>query len=569
MTDQIVKIAEIETGKVVVKWGRLKSIFGKADLEKCPVLIYSISGKSRGGKSFLLNTLWRLLNSKHSQDNQEPEDEIPHVFSSTHQAEPATVGIDIMKEPFKICTDNGECAVFLMDTQGNEADKESTSQDPHIFALSAWLSSYQIINVNRRINWGEVDSIAGYCMHAQTSRLDNDQTRQSHSKLLFLVRDWPKDPIYPHGAVGGRNYFSMKHADASNEMKDLVTIYKEVKCFLLPHPGLETSENGCRQWSGVRELCRVNLTNLKEELFSMNTLRCLANCSLTGSDMLQLVENLKTQNSLGGAEPTIHGQFESYKQIYIERRMERCVELYEKNMEAKEVKNEEILQLEIRDKLAHQIAIAEFEKEKLTITDAYMNEFIKRLKTAFEKILAKNLLVTYEAEWNDTYSKKVAGVKKIATTFSQEAIRKTFMEIGEKHFNDLKKHISDAEVLRLNRDKYLEFLNKVYEEKSKKANKNKNIALAICGAVAGFVGCAALVAIPPLAAIAVAVEIPTVLVMAGGATAMGSAGAAAGSGVGLGVSKATDQKIESISEADIQTTEHDEERLCSAQEEAQ
>nr|CAB3224368.1 atlastin-2-like [Phallusia mammillata] len=449
-----------------------------------------------------------------------------------------------------------QCAVFLMDTQGNEADKESTLQDPHIFALSAWLGSYQIINVNRRIDWGEVDSKAGYCVHVQQNSKDIDPSKQPHSNLLLLVRDWPKVPTISHGLEGGNKYFEQKYAEASDEMKDLVTIYKKVSCFILPHPGLQTSEEGCHQWSVVRDECRKSITNLFEQLFSESTLQGLAECSLTGSDMLALIEKLKNQNNLSTTEPAISGQFQSYKDIYMDRKMERCVESYEEKMKTQIVENENISQLQQRHERIHEIVKEEFKEEKLIITDEYMNEFCNRLETAFEIILGKRLIQTYKNEWKKTYD-KLSVPEKIAATFSQDAMRKTFTAIGEKHRKDLKRYITDAKVFQQTVNDYLNFLNDIYEEKDKDVKQNNKIALAVGGAFAGFVGCAALIAAPPLVALAAAVSIPTALAMAGGAATMGALGGAAGGSLGVGVSKAVKKDAKQIAESDIQASDQE------------
>lgn len=122
----------------------LSSILLRDSIRDTPVVVLSVAGDFRKGKSFLLNHFLRYLNS--GQD--------PKVWSSTNNqplsgfswrggCERDTTGILMWSEPFVLTTKAGPVAVVLMDTQGCFDNEYTVKDSATVFALSTMTSSIQ------------------------------------------------------------------------------------------------------------------------------------------------------------------------------------------------------------------------------------------------------------------------------------------------------------------------------------------------------------------------------------------------------------------------------------------
>jgi atlastin len=67
---------------------------------------------------------------------------------------------------------------------------------------------------------------------------------------VFLIRDWPNEFEYRWGFNGGGELLDirMKTTDNDPDGKNLIRdgikmSFEDIKCFLMPHPGLELTES--------------------------------------------------------------------------------------------------------------------------------------------------------------------------------------------------------------------------------------------------------------------------------------------------------------------------------------
>jgi atlastin len=110
-----------------------------------------------------------------------------------------TTGIWMWSQPFFRKNANGEqMAVLLVDSQGmfdNETTMKLTSS---IFGLSTLLSSYQIYNVDKRIQEDNLQQLALFSEYARTADSGSKTTEgvektaadKPFQNMEFLVRDW-------------------------------------------------------------------------------------------------------------------------------------------------------------------------------------------------------------------------------------------------------------------------------------------------------------------------------------------------------------------------------------------
>uniref|UniRef100_A0A7N9IEL4 Atlastin GTPase 3 n=1 Tax=Macaca fascicularis TaxID=9541 RepID=A0A7N9IEL4_MACFA len=179
----------------------LASILLQDHIRDLDVVVVSVAGAFRKGKSFILDFMLRYLYSQkesgHSNWLGDPEEPLTG-FSWRGGSDPETTGIQIWSEVFTVEKPGGKkVAVVLMDTQG-AFDSQSTVKDcATIFALST---------------------------------------------------DWSFPYEYSYGLQGGMAFLDKRlqvkehqHEEIQNVRNHIHSCFSDVTCFLLPHPGLQVA----------------------------------------------------------------------------------------------------------------------------------------------------------------------------------------------------------------------------------------------------------------------------------------------------------------------------------------
>ncbi|XP_007497801.1 atlastin-3 [Monodelphis domestica] len=216
------------------------------------VVVVSVAGAFRKGKSFLLDFMLRFLYSQKLGGRTEwlgNENEPLTGFSWRGGSDPDTTGIQIWSEVFIVKKPDGKkVAVVLMDTQG-AFDCHSTVKDcATIFALSTMTSSVQIYNLSQNI---QEDDLQQLQLFTEYGRLALDEIFQKpFQTLMFLIRDWSFPYEYRFGLKGGMQFLEKRlqvkeqqHEEIQNVRNHIRSCFSRVTCFLLPHPGLLVATN--------------------------------------------------------------------------------------------------------------------------------------------------------------------------------------------------------------------------------------------------------------------------------------------------------------------------------------
>nr|XP_057916450.1 atlastin-3 [Doryrhamphus excisus]XP_057916459.1 atlastin-3 [Doryrhamphus excisus] len=238
------------------------------------VVVLSVAGAFRKGKSFLLDFMLRYMHRKDDRNWLGQDDEPLTGFSWRGGSEPETTGIQIWSEVFPIQKSDGtEVAVVLMDTQG-AFDNQSTVKDcATIFALSTMTSSVQIYNLSQNI---QEDDLQQLQLFTEYGRLALDEIfLKPFQSLMFLIRDWSFPYEYTYGFIGGNEFLDKRLQVKEQQHEELQTVrehihscFTNISCFLLPHPGLKvaTSPSFQGQLSAVapefKEQLKVLIPNL-------------------------------------------------------------------------------------------------------------------------------------------------------------------------------------------------------------------------------------------------------------------------------------------------------------------
>ncbi|XP_053316603.1 atlastin-2 isoform X2 [Spea bombifrons] len=226
----------------------LESILMQEHIRDLNVVVVSVAGAFRKGKSFLLDFMLRFMYSQKSSwigGDCEPLT----GFTWRGGCERETTGIQIWSEVFVIDKPDGsKVAVILMDTQG-AFDSQSTIKDcATVFALSTMTSSVQVYNLSQNV---QEDDLQHLQLFTEYGRLAMEEIyKKPFQTLMFLIRDWSYPYEHPYGLEGGKKFLEKRlqvkqnqHEELQNVRKHIHSCFTNIGCFLLPHPGLKVATN--------------------------------------------------------------------------------------------------------------------------------------------------------------------------------------------------------------------------------------------------------------------------------------------------------------------------------------
>lgn len=288
-----------------------------AILSKVPpgwkVCVVSVVGAFRTGKSFLLSWFLRYLEehcvqrkakrsssstsdlSDTSDNNNEDKKWFERVQTlNQHEGsfdwrggkERNTTGMWMWSDPYFLKRSSGdEVAILLVDTQGMFDHETTVGLTAAIFGLSTLLSSYQIYNVDKRIQEDNLQQLALFSEYGRmafeaeekaaamgvVSKEDNEDDKkedttettpspnkkvpgkQPFQKIEFLVRDWQNfDTEDEEDVVAMEVEMAayLEHVTAERAASDLKetrdqinACFEDVSCFMMTHPGFAVIKN--------------------------------------------------------------------------------------------------------------------------------------------------------------------------------------------------------------------------------------------------------------------------------------------------------------------------------------
>ncbi|RXN24778.1 atlastin-2-like isoform X1 [Labeo rohita] len=227
----------------------LEKILMQEHVRDLNVVVVSVAGAFRKGKSFLLDFMLRYMHNQSSASWMGGDDEPLTGFSWRGGCERETTGIQAWSEVFVVEKEDGtKVAVLLVDTQG-AFDSQSTIKDcATVFALSTMTSSVQVYNLSQNI---QEDDLQHLQLFTEYGRLAMEEIYEKpFQKLLFLIRDWCYPYEHDYGLKGGNRFLERRlqvkqnqHEELQNVRKHIHSCFSSIGCFLLPHPGLKVATN--------------------------------------------------------------------------------------------------------------------------------------------------------------------------------------------------------------------------------------------------------------------------------------------------------------------------------------
>mmetsp|Transcript_116925 Transcript_116925/g.239233 ORF Transcript_116925/g.239233 Transcript_116925/m.239233 type:complete len:584 (-) Transcript_116925:1608-3359(-) len=229
------------------------------------VAVISVVGAFRTGKSFLLTWFLAYLEQlKHGGGTGEPMNGDKKWFEKIESiendafhwrggSERNTTGIWMWSQPHFVKKGDESMAVLIVDSQGMFDNETTMSLTASIFGLSTLLSSYQIYNVDKRI---QEDNLQQLALFSEYARLAVEGTgsvagqspldMKPFQTMEFLVRDWQHfedEENFDQMEEEMKEY--IEKVIAEREAKDLQETREQIQacfakttCFGLSHPGM-------------------------------------------------------------------------------------------------------------------------------------------------------------------------------------------------------------------------------------------------------------------------------------------------------------------------------------------
>uniref|UniRef100_A0A3Q3XER9 GB1/RHD3-type G domain-containing protein n=1 Tax=Mola mola TaxID=94237 RepID=A0A3Q3XER9_MOLML len=227
----------------------LERLLLQEEVQDLHVVVVSVAGAFRKGKSFLLDFMLRYMYTQSSGSWIGGENEPLTGFTWRGGCERETTGILAWSEVFIVEKPNGsKVAVLLIDTQG-AFDSQSTIKDcATLFALSTMTSSVQVYNLSQNV---QEDDLQHLQLFTEYGRLAMEEVYEKpFQTLMFLIRDWSYPYEHPYGLDGGLGFLERRlqvkqnqHEELQNVRKHIHSCFSNISCFLLPHPGLKVATN--------------------------------------------------------------------------------------------------------------------------------------------------------------------------------------------------------------------------------------------------------------------------------------------------------------------------------------
>lgn len=321
----------------------LSKIMEQDSVKDNVVMIVSIAGALRKGKSFLLGFFLKYLEAEMGPNWLKKDDTI-EGFRWRNGTDGVTHGIHIWSKPFLFeHKSKGMVAILLMDTQG-VFDCRSTKQDcANIFTLSSLISSVQIYNLMHQIQEDDLENLEYFSEFAKLIQKKSNIKDASKPRLIFLVRDWMCPGEFAYGDVGGKAYVQKQLKVGQDQHQQLRRIrenlnggFLDIDGFLLPYPGKVVATN--HQFAGlVKDMDDDFLEFIKllvPYVVSENklTTKQMNGEDVKGKDMMVYVKNFITFLRDRDYE-TLETAVEATAAAYRNSAFKTAYKLYEEEME--------------------------------------------------------------------------------------------------------------------------------------------------------------------------------------------------------------------------------------------
>ncbi|CRK90025.1 CLUMA_CG003750, isoform A [Clunio marinus] len=415
-----------EGNRIIVDKEALEKSFLHPDVKNRKIVVFSIIGAFRRGKSFFLDYCLRFLYANYSsiesrkndpQFNKDwiglPEEPLKG-FTWRSGTKRDTTGIIMWSDIFlhTVKTTGEKIAITIMDTQGLFDNETSPADNSRIFALGTLISSVQVLNLVGIIQEDQLQYLQFATEFAKFAAQDNQgSSGKPFQNLLFLIRDWGNPDEYEFGTEGGAQYLKevLKiKADQKPELKSvrqfISVSFDEYSCCLMPYPGKHVArkKDYDGQWKLMDEEFKDELVVIIEKLLKPENLilKKINSKDLKGFEVKEYIQSYFTlfqSDTLPQAQSIYESTIDKQMNILISK----CLESYKLNA----LKNQDLLEennLHIFHEMSKSKTLIMFSEEKKMGNAEHARKYKMKLEAEMEK--------SYN-EWKDRSLKSIQQLK--------------------------------------------------------------------------------------------------------------------------------------------------------------
>lgn len=306
------------------------------------IIIVSIVGKARTGKSYLMNL---LLNNNNSNSNG---------FEVASSINSCTRGIWLWNTP-KSKMNSPNTKIIFIDSEGtNSVDISTKTYDSKIFALIVLISSLFIYNSNGNIDEKSIGDLAlaahlGNSIASNSIKNKDSLISELAPKFIWVLRDFSLEKVDP---VTGeeinsnqylelclRNKISGKNSYENNLIREnIIKYFKERECVTLTRPvdDEEDLKNLKKfKFSELKPNFRKEFLDLKKKVYETSKVKRINNKNINGPILADLlIAFINSINS--GIIPNINSAWDNIIFNDVENSYENSKNYFNKNFDNNE-----------------------------------------------------------------------------------------------------------------------------------------------------------------------------------------------------------------------------------------
>ena len=299
------------------------------------LVIVSIIGKARTGKSYLMNLLLNNQKIKYPGNG----------FEISSKLSSCTRGIWLWDTPRQ--KPNSSSKIIFIDSEGtNSVDLSTRTYDSKIFALIVLISSLFIYNTNGNIDEKSISelALAAHLSNTVASNTIEDKDLMINElapKFIWVLRDFVLDKIDPDTGeeissddyleLCLRNKVANKNSVENNLIREnIIKYFKDRECFTLPRP-VDQEEDLHKlneiPFNELKPNFRVEFLNLKRNVYENSKVKKFGNKKINGPLLVELLKSFI--NSLNSKIiPNINTAIDNLIINEIEKSYENSIKLW-------------------------------------------------------------------------------------------------------------------------------------------------------------------------------------------------------------------------------------------------
>ena len=409
------------------------------------IIIVSVIGKARTGKSYLMNLLLDLIGKEEG-------------FQVASTLQSCTKGIWLWGTPKKSL--NGNAKIIFLDSEGTSSiDKSTKTYDSRIFALLVLISSLFLYNTYSNIDEHGINelSLAAHLSNAITtnSNIDKDDLLTELSpKFIWIIRDFTLEKIHPETGeeISSKEYLELclrnkrcgKGANDNNIIRqNIIKFFPERDCVTLIRP-VDSEEDLKRlnkiPYNNLKPEFKMEFKTLKDKIFKEALPKKLNGKKLTGPALATLIEEfVKVINS--GKIPNINNTWDSIIEKDVSDAYNLSYALFKNNIKQLKIeKNNVYDSAELTKKLYDfkYISMNNYDNLLQSNGDTFKQENYKKMYLDKKKDL--------NSKMDSTIKKLIAQNNKLSSNYCSEIINEYYKPLGtrisknvfnSKNYNDI------------------------------------------------------------------------------------------------------------------------------------